>query len=123
MSVVIKDMEMPKSCRDCPFNNENAWCLAPGEWRDRYHIPQSGRSKACPLVPYSDNGRDWKELQKSSLFSTLEPKVIDVAKALFNQNWSWKQIRSLYEFMVDEAIYKAEIELADTIDFKEDDVK
>lgn len=60
MSIIIKGMDMPKSCKDCPFNSDNAWCLVPGSWRDRYHIPQSGRSEVCPLQ-YSEDNNDNRE--------------------------------------------------------------
>lgn len=55
MSVVIKDMDMPNSCQECPFNSDNAWCLVPGNWRDRYYIPRSGRSEVCPLSELPDH--------------------------------------------------------------------
>ena len=50
MSVLIKGMEMPESCRKCPLSDKEAWCLIPGNWRERYYMPASGRSEYCPLV-------------------------------------------------------------------------
>lgn len=66
-----------------------------------------------------DKNKDWKELQKNPLFSELEVKVIDMAKTFYRQGWTWDHIRQLLEFMADEARYKAEIEIADTVDFEE----
>ena len=49
MSILIKDMEMPKSCMECPFSDKIAWCLVPGNWRQRYYLPEEGISEDCPL--------------------------------------------------------------------------
>lgn len=49
MSILIKDMEMPKSCMECPFSDKIAWCLVPGDWRQRYYMPEEDISEDCPL--------------------------------------------------------------------------
>jgi len=62
MSVLIKGMDMPKSCEECPFENRKynlSFCVA-----GAYKIPTwdnrrlKGRNPDCPLVeveaPHSD---------------------------------------------------------------------
>jgi len=43
------DMKMPKSCKECPFGDHEAWCLVPGNWRERYYMPTDEVSECCPL--------------------------------------------------------------------------
>lgn len=50
MSVIVKNMEMPKNCKECPFSDHEAWCLIPGSWKERYYCPDDERSDDCPLV-------------------------------------------------------------------------
>ena len=57
MSILIRGMEMPKNCKDCPFSDHEAWCLIPGSWKERYYCPEDERSEHCPLIelpPHSD---------------------------------------------------------------------
>ena len=57
MSILIKGMEMPKNCKDCPFSDHEAWCLIPGSWRERYYCPDDERSEHCPLIELPPHGR------------------------------------------------------------------
>ena len=41
MSVVIRGMKMPASCQECQFNDENMWCLAPGDWHEKHLANQT----------------------------------------------------------------------------------
>ena len=50
MGIYLPNMEMPKNCKDCPFSDHEAWCLIPGDWRERYYCPDNERSEYCPLV-------------------------------------------------------------------------
>ena len=50
MSILIKGMEMPKNCKECPFSDHEAWCLIPGDWKERYYCPDDEVSDNCPLV-------------------------------------------------------------------------
>ena len=51
MSILIKGMEMPKNCFDCPCcNNENGYCKI----RNEYVYGEVPRS--CPLVPVAPHG-------------------------------------------------------------------
>ena len=50
MSVIVKGMEMPQNCKTCPFSDHEAWCLIPGDWRERYYCPDDERSEYCPLI-------------------------------------------------------------------------
>ena len=59
MSILIKGMEMPTSCRDCRFCNGQAdtdygvcaWCDVDGNAHDAYTMQD------CPLVPVPPHGR------------------------------------------------------------------
>lgn len=57
MSIMIKGMEMPKTCKECPFSDHEAWCLIPGDWRERYYMPKDERSKYCPLIELPPHGK------------------------------------------------------------------
>lgn len=57
MSIMIKGMEMPKTCKECPFSDHEAWCLISGDWRERYYMPKDERSKYCPLIELPSHGR------------------------------------------------------------------
>ena len=58
MSILIRGMEMPKSCRECRFCNGQAdtdygvcaWCSVDGKARDAY------TRQDCPLVPVPEHG-------------------------------------------------------------------
>ena len=48
MSILIKDMEMPKNCQDCALYIEGA-CYAKG-YRDYRSIMDTAKPDDCPLV-------------------------------------------------------------------------
>ena len=50
MSIIIENMKMPKTCKECPFSDHETWCLIPGDWRKRYYLPDDERSEHCPLI-------------------------------------------------------------------------
>ena len=61
MSILIKGMEMPNSCRDCPISGEwycNALPSIPA-WHKEYvaSIEDQTRMDRCPLVPVPPHGR------------------------------------------------------------------
>lgn len=47
---------MPKNCKTCPFSDHEAWCLIPGDWRERYYCPDNERSEYCPLIELPPHG-------------------------------------------------------------------
>lgn len=66
MSVLIKGMEMPKSCEKCPFlDYEEGFCFARGVkgnsgWYEFTFCPsgiKDGRADNCPLVEIPPHGR------------------------------------------------------------------
>ena len=64
MSVLIKGMEMPVDCRDCPFemyymNSGETKCRATGKILADFYkpIPFEGRAEECPLVEVNPHGR------------------------------------------------------------------
>lgn len=68
MSVLIKDMQMPKSCSECRFFRDT-WCYAfkADDWRNAYNKPPEGeRLNNCPLVSIPLHGKliDATEISK-----------------------------------------------------------
>ena len=39
----------PKECITCKFGDHEAWCLLPGDDKERYYLPREGISENCPL--------------------------------------------------------------------------
>ena len=63
--ILIRGMEMPKSCDECRLFNES-WCMALGveNWRKSYNKPpEGGRLPDCPLVPLPEGHGDLIEKQ------------------------------------------------------------
>ena len=56
MSVLIKDMEMPKCCDECPIYSRSATgcILASYGCVDRYNYDISVRPEWCPLIEQED---------------------------------------------------------------------
>lgn len=62
MSVLIKGMEMPKDCFECPWrckvDPENLLCRISGEYfEETFSGTIQNRHKSCPLVPVPPHGR------------------------------------------------------------------
>lgn len=53
MSVLIKGMEMPENCFDCPFMYGRKYCLSNSkiEFNDPEYSELKRRYDGCPLVP------------------------------------------------------------------------
>lgn len=51
MSVLIKGMEMPKSCILCDLSHEDGWCPVKQDYVDRYSY------ETCPLIEIPPHGR------------------------------------------------------------------
>ena len=83
--ILIRGMEMPKSCDECRLFNES-WCMALGveNWRKSYNKPpEGGRLPDCPLVPLPEgHGRliDADELIKAKSVNNIAI-MIDIADA------------------------------------------
>ena len=59
MSVIVKNMEMPKNCRTCPmlFDGHNyRWCNITGESLG-IEETDNGRDEYCPLIELPPHGR------------------------------------------------------------------
>lgn len=56
MSVLIKNIKKPSNCFECRFS-DGAWCNAQDKrnWRQAYHIPQTGISETCPLIEMGED--------------------------------------------------------------------
>lgn len=77
MSVLIKGMEMPADCRDCPFemyymNCGETRCRATGKILADFYkpIPFEGRAEECPLVEMPPHGR---LIDADAFLETLNP--------------------------------------------------
>ena len=59
MSVIIKGMEPPTSCFDCPFMYGRKYCRANSkiEFNDPDYSELKGRYDGCPLIPVPEHGR------------------------------------------------------------------
>ena len=59
MSILIKGMEMPKSCFECPFMLRRCFCLVNPriEFTDEEYSELKGRYGGCPLVSVPPHGR------------------------------------------------------------------
>ena len=55
MSVIVKNMEMPKNCQECDLYIEGA-CYAKG-YRDYRSIMDTAKPDDCPLVELPPHGR------------------------------------------------------------------
>ena len=55
MSVIVKNMEMPKNCQECALYIEGA-CYAKG-YRDYRSIMDTAKPDDCPLVELPPHGR------------------------------------------------------------------
>lgn len=85
MSVIVKGMEMPKNCKDCPFSDHEAWCLIPGDWRERYYCPHDVVSEFCPLVEVEEPHGDLTD--KDKLMQEFMDSDLD-----YLQRDDWKEI-------------------------------
>ena len=90
--VLIRGMEMPKTCNDCPlhelffaFGKQNIVCSPTGHALggiDEKHLKESRNSGYCPLVEVTDHGRliDAKalkqELTTSGIVNTYGTQVL-----------------------------------------------
>lgn len=96
MSVLIKGMDMPTNCTNCPCSNDDTrFCRAAKEY-----IPMLGKPEFCPLIPVPTHGRliDADALKKNMEFTCMgimagtEPynaplKEIDNAPTIWTQKW------------------------------------
>ena len=59
MSVLIKGMEMPTSCFDCPFMYGRKYCRTNSkiEFNDPDYSELKGRYDGCPLISAPPHGR------------------------------------------------------------------
>lgn len=68
MSIIIKGLDMPKSCEECNFNSDSGFCLAmPWNFCGHTLYEADGFPDFCPLVEIpKGNGRliDGDELKK-----------------------------------------------------------
>lgn len=98
MSILIKGMEMPKDCRECPFEMYYFHC---GETRcratlrtlatDFKTIPFDGRADDCPLIEIPPHGGlvDSNRLIEIGLHLMHTAKNDDIANGV---KWLWQYL-------------------------------
>ena len=92
--VLIRGMEMPKSCLECRLFND-PWCMAKkiDQWRTAYYRPEKGeKQKDCPLIEVPEHGRliDASELVTVQLYDEEHeewPQVAMTIDDLLCQGW------------------------------------
>lgn len=83
MSVIVKNMEMPKNCQDCALYIEGA-CYAKG-YRDYRSIMDTAKPDDCPLVELPPHGRlgDLDELYKvANMADDFGADTLDMLKLI-----------------------------------------
>ena len=79
MSVLIKGVEMPTDCHNCPLGfGGGCYC---GTSADEYMCPDHGRAEWCPLVPVPPHGR---LIDADAMMKLLPPLYQSVIDALNN---------------------------------------
>lgn len=77
MSVLIRDMEMPTSCGDCPFK---CWTMQGDECMFGVaDMTYQGRPKDCPLVPVTEPHGDL--IDRDDFFAAC-PELVDGYKRI-----------------------------------------
>ena len=78
MSVLIKGMEMPKSCILCDLSHEDGWCPVKQDYVDRYSY------ETCPLIPVPPHGR-LIDADALDIYRREEQAQEDIDKSPFNE--------------------------------------
>ena len=76
MSVIVKNMEMPKNCQECALYIEGA-CYAKG-YRDYRSIMDTAKPDDCPLVELPPHGRliDADKLVRNTIYNKYITETI-----------------------------------------------
>lgn len=56
MSILIRGMDMPKSCTECGCEQEGFWCGVLEDYTDTKYFDNK-RHPNCPLIPVPPHGR------------------------------------------------------------------
>lgn len=91
MSVLIKNMEMPKNCQDCPLNYDQMACIVTGTrwWSDTIVLmgfdSEKERLFDCPLVEVKEPHGDLAD--KDKLMQEFMDSDLD-----YLQRDDWKEV-------------------------------
>lgn len=95
MSVLIRNMEMPTDCRECPFNTYHSNCGETICWVNKESIASDykpihfdGRPKWCPLVELPEHHGDLIDRDALSLRGKL--KSIEEGEIQIYGGASWR---------------------------------
>lgn len=55
MSILIKGMDMPKNCVECPFTDNLFYCLLVDDGGEMNREEDSPRADSCPLIEVDEN--------------------------------------------------------------------
>lgn len=117
MSTLIKGMEMPKNCFECPWrckvDPENLLCRISGEYfEETFSGTIQNRHKSCPLVPVPPHGRlgDLDALYEK--FARLESEAMNALKTTNTGSVNWIKWSAI---LTERTGYKHDIADAPTI--------
>ena len=86
MGILIKGMEMPKSCIECRLFND-PWCMAKNrnQWRTAYNRPPKGmKQDDCPLIEVPDGHGDLVDINELKISIMNGETGIDLLKHTFD---------------------------------------
>jgi hypothetical protein len=108
MSVIIKDMEIPKSCGDCPLNHDEMSCVVTGTrwWSDTmvllnfdytkerlYDCPLSEVPSAQPEIIRCGNCKHWTRTCGDEQWGLGDCDVFDKHLVMCNGYCAWAERR------------------------------
>ena len=113
MSILIKGMEMPKTCGECRFSVDG-WCYAIASNDDQPgYIKPYEKAKWCPLVPVPPHGRlidadallaDVRAHSESYFADDFAHEWVDVAPTVIEtESYSERELQRDYEASVEYA--------------------
>ena len=83
MSILVKHMDMPNDCRECPFemyymNCGETKCRATGKILADFYkpIPFEGRAEECPLKEMPDHGMVISELTLLEWLENIREEIM-----------------------------------------------
>ena len=92
--VYIKDMEMPKNCRECRLMTADYGCVIVGAVG--YALTEGRRCKDCPLVPVPPHGR------------LIDADVLKVY--MLNEHYNYREVVSYSDIVVAPTVIEGEDE-------------
>ena len=105
MSILIKEMDLPKSCAYCPMlegDRDDGLCHAASRWLDDeeywlwYQYPEgdidTSKPSNCPLIPVPSHGRLIDADKLCELCDIMADKCDEIGESI------WRQFRTTVEW-------------------------